>query len=162
MALSKNKKTELIEKYSNILDNSNSLVYVKFKGLNVKDTESLRKELFNEGINYTVVKKTLWNRALDTKNYQGERPEVSAEMAVIGGEDLLTPARLANNFGKIHKGVFQILGGIFDGSYKDEASMMGIATIPSRETLISQIAFLLKSPIQRLAIGINEVAKTRN
>lgn len=162
MALSKNKKSELIEEYSKLLDKANSLVYVKFKGLTVKDTEALRKQLFQEGINYTVVKKTLWDRALNTKNYQGDKPIISDEMAVIGGEDLLTPARLANDFSKLHKGVFGILGGIFDGSYKDEVSMMEIANIPSRETLISQIAFLLQSPMQRLAIGINEVAKSKN
>lgn len=83
-------------------------------------------------------------------------------MAVIAGEDLLAPARIANDFAKEHKANFAILGGIFDGSFKDQASMMEIATIPSREVLISQIAFLFKSPMQRLAIGINEVAKTKN
>lgn len=161
MALSKEKKSELIQKYSDTLDKAKTLVYVKFKGLNVADTEALRKKLFEEGISYNVVKKTLWNRALSSKNIEGEKPEIAEEMAVIAGEDLLAPARLAHEFSKEHRGVFSILGGIFDGSFKDEASMMEIATIPSREVLISQIAFLFKSPMQRLAIGINEVAKQK-
>lgn len=59
MALSKDKKSELIKKYSDTLDKAKTFVYVKFKGLNVKDTESLRKNLFTEGISYNVVKKTL-------------------------------------------------------------------------------------------------------
>ena len=162
MALSKDKKSELIKKYSDTLGKANTFVYVKFRGLNVKDTEALRKKLFAEGISYNVVKKTLWNRALGDRNIAGEKPEISEEMAVIAGEDLLAPARIANDFAKEHKGVFAILGGIFDGNFKDEKSMMEIATIPSREVLISQIAFLFKSPMQRLAIGINEVAKTKN
>ncbi|MEI6352463.1 MAG: 50S ribosomal protein L10 [Candidatus Nomurabacteria bacterium] len=161
MALSKNKKSELIEKYSNILDNAKTFVYVKFKGLNVKDTEILRKKLFAENISYSVVKKTLWNRALNDKNISGDKPEIEVEMAVIAGSDLLAPARIANDFAKEHKGVFSIMGGIFDGVFKDEKSMMEIATIPSREVLLSQIAFLLKSPMQRLAIGVNEVAKKK-
>ena len=45
MALNKNKKEELIKKYSDILDKSKTFTYVKFKGLDVKDTESLRKKL---------------------------------------------------------------------------------------------------------------------
>lgn len=162
MALNKNQKEELIKKYSDILDKAKTFVYVKFKGLNVKDTESLRKKLFQENISYNVVKKTLWNRAVDTKNLSGEKPNITEEMAVIAGEDLLAPARLANDFAKEHKGIFAILGGVFDGVFKDEKSMMEIATIPSREVLISQIAFLFKSPMQRLAIGINEVAKKKN
>lgn len=161
MALSKDKKSELIEKYSGILDKAKTLVYVKFKGLNVKDTEALRKKLFAEGISYNVVKKTLWDRALSSKKIDGEKPEIGEEMAVVAGEDLLAAARIANDFSKEHKGIFSIIGGIFDGSFKDEKSMMEIATIPSREVLISQIAFLFKSPMQRLAIGINEVAKKK-
>jgi len=161
MALNKNQKSELIEKYSNILDAAKTFVYVKFKGLSVKDTEKIRKSLYAEGISYNVVKKTLWNRAVDTKSISGDKPEIGVEMAVIAGSDLLAPARIANDFAKEHKGIFAIIGGIFDGNFKDEKSMMEIATIPSREVLLSQIAFLLKSPMQRLAIGINEVAKKK-
>ena len=97
MALNKNQKTELIKKYSDTLDKAKTFVYVKFKGLSVKDTEALRKKLYTEGISYNVVKKTLWNRALDTKNISGDKPEIVEEMAVIAGEDLLAPARLAND-----------------------------------------------------------------
>lgn len=161
MALNKSEKAELIKKYSDVLDNAKTFVYVKFKGLTVKETESLRKKLYAEGISYNVVKKTLWDRAINTKSISGDKPEITAEMAVIAGQDLLAPARIANEFAKENKGVFAILGGVFDGSFKDEASMMEIATIPSREVLISKIAFLLKSPMQRLAIGINEVAKKK-
>ncbi|MDD3940769.1 MAG: 50S ribosomal protein L10 [Candidatus Pacebacteria bacterium] len=161
MALSKDKKSELIDKYSDILDKAKTLVYVKFKGLNVKDTEALRKKLYAENISYSVVKKTLWDRALTSKKIEGEKPEVGEEVAVIAGEDLLAPARLAHDFSKEHKESFSIIGGIFDGIFKDKQSMMEIATIPSREVLISQIAFLFKSPMQRLAIGINEVAKKK-
>lgn len=83
-------------------------------------------------------------------------------MAVIAGVDLLAPARIAHDFSKLYRNIFGIVGGIFDGKYQSEVEMKSIATIPSREVLISQIAFLLKSPIQRLAIGLNEVAKTKN
>lgn len=162
MALTKNKKSELIDEYSKILDDAKTLVYVKFKGLNVKNTEAIRKQLYKEGIKYNVVKKTLWDRAADTKQYTGEKPVVSEEMAVIAGVDLLAPARIAHDFSKLYRNIFGIVGGIFDGKYQSEVEMKSIATIPSREVLISQIAFLLKSPIQRLAIGLNEVAKTKN
>ena len=161
MALKKEKKVELIEKYSDILSKAKTFVYVKFKGMSVKDTEALRKELYTEGISYNVVKKTLWNRAVDTKSILGDKPEVLDDMAVIASEDLLASARIANDFAKSHKGVFSILGGIFDGSFKDMKGMMEIATIPPREVLLSQLAFLLKSPITQLAVGLNEVAKKK-
>jgi large subunit ribosomal protein L10 len=162
MALKKEKKVELIDSYTDVLNKAKTFVYVKFKGMSVKDTEALRKELYADGISYNVVKKTLWNRAVDTKNVSGDKPEIVEEMAVIAGEDLLAPARIANEFAKTHKGVFAILGGIFDGSFKDMKGMMEIATIPPREVLLSQLAYLLKSPITQLAVGLNEVSKKKN
>lgn len=161
MALKKAKKSELIDSYTNALKASKSAVYVKFKGLPVKDTMELRGALFGENIHYTVVKKTLWTRATNAVGIKGEAPNIGEELAVVWGEDLLAPARLSYEFGKTHKDNFGILGGIFDGEFKDAKSMMEIATIPPREVLLSQIAYLLKSPMQRLAIGISEVAKIK-
>lgn len=158
MALKKAKKVELIDSYTNALKASKSAVYVKFKGLPVKDTSELRGALFGEKLNYTVVKKTLWKRATDAVGIKGEAPVVTDELAVVWGDDLLSPARLAYEFGKTHKDSFGILGGIFDGEFKDAKSMMEIATIPPREVLLSQLAYLLKSPIQALAIGVAAVA----
>ena len=47
------------------------------------------------------------------------------------------------------------------GAYKSKEEMIEIATIPSREVLLSKIAYLLKSPIQRLAIAVDQVSKTK-
>ncbi len=162
MALKKAKKAELIDSYTDALKGSKSAVYVKFKGLPVKDTMELRSNLFGEKMHYTVVKKTLWNRAVDAAKIKGEKPEVVEEMAVVWGDDLLAPARLSYEFGKTHKESFGILGGIFDGSFKNATEMMAIATIPPRDVLLSQLAYLLKSPMQKIAIAVNEVAKTKS
>jgi large subunit ribosomal protein L10 len=161
MALSKNKKVELVDSYSQALQGLKSAVYVSFKNLSVQKQETLRKKLFAENMHYTVVKKSLWQRAVKAKNISGTEPDIQAEMAVLYGDDLLAPARIANQFLKENKKSISILGGIFEGTFKNGAEMLAIANIPTREVLLSQIAFLLKSPMQRLAIGINEVAKKK-
>jgi len=161
MALKKAKKAELIDSYTNALKASKSAVYVKFRGLPVGQTMELRSSLFGENVHYTVVKKTLWARATQAVGIKGEAPQVGEELAVVWGDDLLAPARLAYEFGKTHKDSFGILGGIFDGEYKDAKAMMEIATIPPREVLLSQLAYLLKSPMQRIAIAINAVAEKK-
>ena len=161
MALTRAKKAELIASYTEALKGAKSAVYVKFKGLSVADTSTLRGQLFGENTHYTVVKKTLWKRATEATGVKGDAPVTGEELAVIWGGDLLTPARLSYEFSKLHKGTFGILGGIFDGSFKNQAEMLSIATIPPREVLLSQLAYLLKSPLQRLAIGLNEVAKKK-
>lgn len=158
MALKKAKKAELIDSYTDALKASKSAVYVKFKGLPVGQTMELRSTLFGENIHYTVVKKTLWTRATQAVGIKGEAPVVGEELAVVWGDDLLAPARLAYDFQKTHKDSFGIVGGIFDGEFKDAKQMLEIATIPPREVLLSQLAFLLKSPMQKLAVGLQAVA----
>lgn len=161
MALTRAKKAELIGSYSEALKGANSAVYVKFKGLSVADTSKLRSELFGENTHYTVVKKTLWKRATDAAKIKGEAPVTGEELAVVYGKDLLTPARLSYEFSKAHKDTFAILGGIFEGEFKSQTEMLSIATIPPREVLLSQLAYLLKSPMQRIAIAINAVAEKK-
>ena len=161
MALTRAKKAELIASYSEALKGANSAVYVKFKGLSVADTSKLRSELFGANTHYTVVKKTLWKRATDAAKIKGEAPVTGEELAVVYGKDLLTPARLSYEFSKAHKDTFAILGGIFEGEFKSQTEMLSIATIPPREVLLSQLAYLLKSPMQRIAIGLSEVAKSK-
>ncbi len=161
MALPRAKKAELIASYTDALKGAKSAVYVKFKGLSVADTSKLRGQLFGENTHYTVVKKTLWSRATDAVGIKGDAPAIGEELAVVWGADLLTPARLSYEFSKEHKGTFGILGGIFDGSFKSQSEMLSIATIPPREVLLSQLAYLLKSPMTRLAVGLSEVAKKK-
>ena len=161
MAISKDKKISLISEVSVKVRDAQSIVFVGFKKLSVKETIELRRTLRSENVGFTVLKKTLLKRVLEEQNNTGEYPELPGEVAIAYSTDLLSPARLVHEFSKTHKEQIVILGGVFEGKYMDREQMTGIATIPPREVLLSQIAYLLKSPIQRLAIGINEVAKTK-
>ena len=162
MALTKAKKVELVDAYSKSLKDSKSLVYLSFKGLSVGKQENLRKKLFAENVKYTVVKKTLWDRAVKDNNIAGEQPAVTSELAVVWGEDLLAPARIANEFARANKKIVNVLGGIWEGNFKTSKEMIEIANIPTREVLLSRLAYLLQSPMQRIAIAISEVAKSKN
>lgn len=158
MAITKQKKVSLVSDATEKLGSAESIVFVGFKKLPVKETIQLRRNLKGEGVGFTVLKKTLLKRVLDTKNIEGDYPELAGEVAIAYSSDLLAPARLIHEFGKTHKEQISILGGVFEGKYMDQGAMTGIATIPPREVLLSQIAFLLKSPMQRLAIGVSAVA----
>ena len=161
MAISKEKKQSIVASFTDILADAQSVVFVQFDKLTVKDANALRRTLRANGVGYKVGKKTLLKRVLDSKGYTGELPSLEGEVAIAYSTDLLAPAREVFEFQKTHKDVVSIVGGVFEGEYKDKAAMLSIATIPSRDVLLSQIAFLLKSPMQRLAIAVNEVAKQK-
>ena len=160
MALTKNQKQEVVSEMTDRLANANTMVFVSFKGLSVGDTNKFRKSLREAGVDYKVAKKTLLKRALDTKGIAGTMPEIEGEVAVAYATDMLSPAREVFAFSK-GKVTPKIIGGVFEGAYVDQAKMLSIATIPPREVLLAQIANLLNSPIQRLAIALNQIAEKK-
>ncbi|MDQ3075569.1 MAG: 50S ribosomal protein L10 [bacterium] len=158
--LHKTKKEEMIKELSKAVKEAPSVVFVNFHGMNVADETVLRKSLREQGVSYKVSRKTLLKRVLSGLA-TGEMPELKGEVAIAYSADQIAPSREVYGFQKTHKGVLSILGGIFDGKFVDGAYMTEIATIPTREVLLSKVAFLLQSPMQRLAIAVNEVAKTK-
>ncbi|KKT24353.1 MAG: 50S ribosomal protein L10 [Candidatus Nomurabacteria bacterium GW2011_GWF2_43_8] len=160
MALLKSKKEEIIKGLEKAIKDSSSLVFVNFHGLKVNDETKLRRSLRDQGVGYKVGRKTLLRRALEGKA-EGEIPELPGEIAVAFSKDATAGAREIYNFQKTHAGLLNILGGIFEGKFVSGTFMEEIARIPSREILLSKLAFLLKSPMQRLAIAVNEVAKKK-
>ena len=158
--LLKSKKEKMVKDVEKMIDDSKSVVFVNFHGLNAVEETSLRRDLRDKDVSYKVARKTLLKRALSGKA-EGVMPELKGEVAMVYGKDQIAPAREVYNFQKTHKGFLSILGGVFEGKFIGAEKMMEMATIPSREVLLSKIAFLLKSPIQRLAIAVNEVAKKK-
>jgi large subunit ribosomal protein L10 len=161
MAITKDKKQSIVASFKDMLADAQSIAFVQFKGLSVKETIELRRKLRAEGVSYKVGKKTLIKRVLDDMGIAGELPQLDGEIAVAASVDQLAAPRGVYEFQKTHKDQVTLVGGVFEGAYKDKESMMMIATIPPREVLLAQIAFLLKSPLQRLAIAVNEVAKQK-
>lgn len=158
--LQKSKKEEIIKDLEKAAAGAKSVVFVNFHGMNVSDETALRQGLRAQGVGYRVARKTLLRKAF-TGKAEGEIPELPGEVAIAYSEDPTAPAREVYNFSKSHQNILNILGGVFDGKFASGAYMTELATIPSREVLLSKIAFLLKSPMQRLAIAVNEVAKKK-
>ena len=159
--LLKSKKEKIIKDLEGAIKQSESLVFVNFHGLKVSDETKLRRELRDKGVGYKVSRKTLLARALKGKA-EGEIPELAGEIAIAYSEDEIASPREVYNFQKTHKGIIlDILGGIFEGKFIGKDAMIELAMIPSREVLLSKLAFLLQSPMQRLAIAVGEVAKKK-
>lgn len=159
--LQKSKKEEMIKELEGAIKSSKSLVFVNFHGLKVSDETALRRDLRKEGVDYKVSRKTLLARALKGKA-EGEAPILSGEVAIAYSKDQITSPREIYNFQKTHKGLLTILGGIFEGKFIGGEKMTEIAMIPSREVLYAQFVNLINSPIQRFAVVLNQIAKSKS
>lgn len=161
MAISKQKKADVVSKLEQAFKTAKSLVFVNFKGLTVGKTTEMRSALKKEGISYQVSKKTLTRRALEGKRFEGEAPELPGELALAWGEDLVAPSRAVFDFVKKFPENLKILGGVFDGKYVTQEEVLSMAQIPSLEILRGKFVNIINSPIQRFAIALSEVAKKK-
>lgn len=161
MAITKEKKQEIIANLEKVLAKSKSIVFVQFNKLLVKDVSLIRKSLKTEDVGYVVAKKSLFKRVLTSAGIKGELPSLDGELAVVYGEDVIAPARSIYNFQKSLNDKISILGGIFDGEYKSKAEMMNIASIPSLDVLRGMFVNVINSPIQRFAIALNQIAEKK-
>ncbi|HEY4528681.1 MAG TPA: 50S ribosomal protein L10 [Candidatus Paceibacterota bacterium] len=162
MAITRAKKTEIVDKLKNAFEGAKSLVFVNFKGLTVGNTTDLRRSLKGENVSYTVAKKTLANRVLDDKKFEGDKPTLEGELALAWGEDLVAPARGVYNFVKKFPENLKILGGVFEGRYITADAMIEIAKIPGLEILRGKFVNIINSPIQRVAVALSEIAKKKS
>lgn len=162
MAITKDKKREIVAKLADAFAEAKAVAFVGFTKLTVADSSKLRKELKEKGVQYYVAKKTLIKRALTERGYQGDIPELSGEVAVAWTtEDETAPARGVHEFGKKLKGALTLVGGVFEGAYLNAEGIKAIAAIPSMQSLRGMFANIINSPIQRFAIALGEVAKKK-
>lgn len=160
MAITKAKKETILSKLEGVKSNSDSIVFVKFKGLGVQDTTAMRDVLREQGVGYFVAKKTLMKRAFDG-SFSGEMPPLEGEIAVAYSADAITPAQQIKEFAGKHKEKVKIVGGVFQGVYKDAEEMTEIASIPALPVLRGMFVNVINSPIQGLVISLSQIAEKR-
>lgn len=159
--ITKAKKKELVEKISEALKKSKSVVFANFHQLNVAEDMAMRRALRKEGVGYMVVRKTLAKIALNEAGIEGTMPEFVGELAIVYGDDLTTPAREFYSFQQKYKDNVKIVGGIFEGKYMTLEEMTAIAAIPSQKTLYAQFVNLINSPIQQFVVALDQIASKK-
>ncbi len=162
MAITRKQKEVIREGIEQAIVGSKAVVFAGFSGVTVADATLMRKTLKAQGVSYKVTKKKLLEKALASIKVTGEAPKLAGQTAIAYAEDLVAPAREVFAAGKKLDGKVKILGGIFDGVYKDAAAMMAIATIPPTPVLRGMFVNIINSPIQRFVIALDQIAKTKS
>lgn len=159
MAITKEKKIEIVDKLKEIINKGKSIVFVNFHGLTVAGVNDLRRGLQTKGVGYYVAKKTLIKRAFAGSTIVGDLPNLDGEIAIAYGIDDLTPVKEVYDFHKKNSATVKIVGGVFEGSYAEADKMLALAKIPGREVLLAQFVNVINSPIQGLVIALDALAK---
>jgi len=157
MAITRDKKQTILSKLDGVKTDAASIVFVKFNGMAVTDSTKMRADLRDQGVGYYVAKKTLMKRAFDGQ-FEGELPELEGEIALAYSVDAIAPAQSIKEYTTKYKNNLAIVGGVFQGVYKNAEEMTEIASIPALPVLRGMFVNVINSPIQGLVLGLNAIA----
>lgn len=152
-------KKPVVEEISSYIDGAQSVVLVDYRGLTVEEDTRLRKELREAGVTYKVYKNTMMNFAFKGTDFEALAPYLEGPSAcAISKDDATAPARILCKFAKTAQAL-EIKGGVVEGTAYDKAGIEQVATIPSRDELLSKLLGSIQSPITNLARVLNQIAE---
>ncbi len=159
MAITKQKKTEIITRIEAGLKEAETVTFVNFHGLTVLEVTVLRKSLRDAGVKYYVAKKTLVKRALDAQKVTGTQPPLVGELALAWSDDAVASAKGVFEFQKTHKDKVALMGGVYQGAYMSKDEITTLASIPSMLGLRTQFVGMLNGSIASFVRVIDAKAK---
>ncbi|MCR5801132.1 MAG: 50S ribosomal protein L10 [Lachnospiraceae bacterium] len=152
-------KKPIVDEISAGIADAQSVVVVDYRGLTVEQDTKLRKNLREAGVNYKVYKNTFLTMAFKGTEFEPLTPYLEGPTAVaISKDDATAPARVIAAFAK-NAEKLEIKGGVVEGTLYDANGMKTIASIPSRDELLSKLLGSLQSPITNFARVMNQLAE---
>ena len=152
-------KQPVVDEIKAMLEGAAGAVIVDYRGLTVEQDTQLRKQLREAGITYKVCKNTMMKRAFEGTEFAALDEHLEGPSALaISKDDATAPARILAKFAKDAKAL-EIKAGVVEGEAYDAKGMQALASIPSREELLSKLLGSLQSPITNLARVLNQIAE---
>ena len=150
-------KQNVVNEIKDKFNNAATIVFFDYRGLSVTEVTELRKLLRNSDSEYKVYKNTLTKRALDDLGIDLDEHLVGPN-ALTFSTDALAPIKVLSDFAKNHSAL-ELKVGIVDGKISDINELNKLATIPSREGLLTMLAGGMIATVRDLAIGLDLYSK---
>jgi Ribosomal protein L10 len=152
-------KQPIVDEIKGYVAEAKSAVLVDYRGLTVEQDTILRKQLREAGVVYKVYKNTFLKRAFEGTDFAQLDENLEGPTAIAFGiEDATAPARILSKYVKDFEKL-EFKCGVVEGTYYDEKGIQVIASIPSREELISKLLGSLQSPITNFARVLKQIAE---
>lgn len=146
----RSQKEKIIHSLAEKLKDSKAAVFSDFKGLSVKDTTTLRKELRQEGVDFKVVKKTLMNIALKDAGIKADTKEMEGQIAVaISAKDEVAAAKIIATMAKANENI-KIVSGILGKDVLSKEEVTALSQLPSKVELLGKLVGTLNAPVSGL------------
>ena len=126
-------------------------------GLTVKDTEALRRAIRESGAIMKVYKNTIMKKALAELDLVNMDEILEGPSAfVFCGDDVASAAKAVTEFAKENEKL-EVKGGMMDNAFVNADEIKAIASLPSKDVLLAQIAGAISGVARGLAVSINGI-----
>jgi large subunit ribosomal protein L10 len=148
-----------LDKLKGELAKVSTVILTTFQGITVQDDTKLRRSVQAAGGSYKVVKNTIAERAANGTPAEKLLTNLKGTNSIAFTNT--DPVALAKALTKVAKDVpaFQFRAGLVEGRVLSIAEIQQLASLPSKEELISKIMFLLNAPAQRIALALNALPR---
>lgn len=147
------KKMSVVDEITNKMKESSSYVFFEYRGLTVAETNELRKKLRECDSEFKIYKNTLSKRALANLNVNIDE-HLNGPKAIAFGKDAVAPIKVLSDFAKEHSAL-ELKVGVVDGEIADQKMLAELASIPSREGLLTMLAGGLMGVVRDLSICLD-------
>jgi large subunit ribosomal protein L10 len=168
MAISRQQKEQLLKQYVQDLESASNVVILQQNAIEVPTATQVRKEVVGVNGKFNVVRKRLFMKALEQAGYESiNLDQMEGSVVVLyANSDEYGPLKAVNKFAKEFvkakaNSSFKFLGAWYDKKWNDGEYVTELANIPSREELLSKLAYLFNYPLQHFAATVDQIAKTK-
>ena len=149
--MSREKKAQIIDGLQEIFSRCNIGILADYRGLSTAEINALRRKLRESGVEYRVVKNTLAQFAAKRAGMNELAGSFEGPVAMaFGYGEISEPARVLADYIRTSKSILNIKGGFLGDRMLTSRDVATLATLPSREVLISQVIGGIQSPIVAL------------
>ena len=160
MALNLNDKKAVVAEISAKVASAQTIVVAEYRGIQVGDLTQLRAKARSEGVYLRVLKNTLARRAVDGTQFAGLASEMTGPLIYSISDDAVAAAKVMNDFAKSNDKLV-IKAGNYAGKQLDKAGVTALASIPTREVLLSQLLGVMQAPVSAFARGLAALAEKK-
>ena len=156
MSLNRQEKAVVIEEVSAEVGRAQSIIVAEYRGLDVASVTVLRKTARESGVYLRVLKNTLGRRALTGTPFEGLSAQLTGPLIYGISADPVAAAKVLADFAKSNDKLV-ITGGALPNSLLNQDGVKALATMPSREELLSKLLGTMQAPIAQFVRTLNEV-----
>ncbi len=160
MSLNLNDKKAVVAEVSAQITGAQTVVLAEYRGIQVGDMARLRASARENGVYMRVLKNTLARRAVEGTVFAELASEMKGPLIYSISKDAVAAAKVIQEFAKSNDRLV-IKGGCYVGKMLDQSGVVALASIPSREVLISQLLSVMLAPVSGFARALAALAEKK-